>query len=378
MGIIEWLTSNIGAIFIFIVVVLAIIIIWKVYLRNRLLKPTNEPEKIENPLIIDKPNVVLFIRPHATCVQCLMLCIENIGTEAAYNVQFGTSNTPFLNTSASNLGYVQFLKKNNFLQKGISCFGPGQRIEQFLIVLNERLPEDLKQPFQISVTYTDSINNPYDHKYPLDFGEFEDLLPTKSIESKAVSDSFPLPQSKQPELSLVDESNSGLGVSQTLKPNSSEPSSHKTEKTQQPIKNEEDNPLSPDLQKLVTFYNANKDSELRKIFDPPSSIHVSNETERLQNPNIPPVFQTKPNGSFDAYAINPDNLYAVVPFSGLVLQNTLYSSGALSEVFECPGFDPKYKYDIKVIRPAFFKRDPINEKWTLEETGKLELTEKDN
>ena len=70
MGIIEWLTSNIGVIFIFIVVVLAIIIIWKVYLRNRLLKTTNEPENIENPMIIDKPNVVVIHT--SSCYVCAM------------------------------------------------------------------------------------------------------------------------------------------------------------------------------------------------------------------------------------------------------------------------------------------------------------------
>ena len=378
MGIIEWLTSNIGVIFIFIVVVLAIIIIWKVYLRDRLLKTTNEPEKIENPLIIDKPNVVLFIRPHATCVQCLMLCIENIGTEAAYNVQFGTGSTPFLNTSSSNLGDVQFLKKNNLLQKGISCFGPGQKIEQFLITLKEKLPEDSRQPLQISVTYTDSMNNIYENRYAIDLGEFESLMQSNSIEDKTISDlksSFDVIQTG---ISQITDSVKRLSLPQNSENKAVEDYFQEVEKSPKSVQNEEEKPLSPDLQKLVTLYNAGKDSELRKIFDPPSSIHVSNETERLQNPNIPPVFQTKPNGSFDAYAINPDNLYAVVPFSGLVLQNTLYSSGAFSVVFDCPGFDPKYKYNVKVIRPAFFKRDPVNEKWTLQEKGELKLIEKDN
>ena len=130
MGIIEWLTANIGAIIIGIAVVLAIIISWKVYLRERLLKTANQPANIEKPTSIDKPDVVVFLRPHATCVQCLMLCIENIGAETAYNVQFGTGSTPFLNTPSSHSSDVKLLKKNIFLQKGISCFGPGQKIEQ--------------------------------------------------------------------------------------------------------------------------------------------------------------------------------------------------------------------------------------------------------
>ena len=378
MGIIEWLTANIGAIIIGIAVVLAIIISWKVYLRERLLKTANQPANIEKPTSIDKPDVVVFLRPHATCVQCLMLCIENIGAETAYNVQFGTGSTPFLNTPSSHFSDVKLLKKNIFLQKGISCFGPGQKIEQFLISLIGGLPEKLQQPLQISVTYSDSLNNTYENRYPLDFGAFESLVQINSVEDKATSDLNPLLQAMQTGFSHVVESIEGLKISQTSKPKSGEPSSQEVEKTPKSVRGEEDKPLSPDLQKLVTLYNTGEDAELRKIYKPPYSIRVTNETELYQNPNIDPIFKTMANGSFVAYAINPENLYAVVPFSGCILQNDLYSSGAFGKVFECPGFDSKFKYNVKVIRPAIFKRDSANEKWTLQERGKLELEEKDN
>ena len=377
MGIIEWLTSNIGAILICIVVVLAVIISWRVYLGSRQLQTANELEKPKNPLIIDKPNVVVFLRPHATCVQCLMLRIENLGTAAAYNIQFESGSPPFLNASTSNPGYVPFLKKNNFLKKGISCFGPGQKIEQFLIILKEKLPENLKQPFQISVNYTDSLNNTYENRYHLDFGEFEGLLQINSIEDKAISDSFSLLQTMQTGFSQVVESIEGIRESHTSIANGSETPFHEVEKTPQSVQGEE-KPLPPDLQKLVSLYNQDNHTELRKIFNTLYSIRVTNETELYQNPNVTPIFETKANGSFVAYAIDSENVYAVVPFIGCILQNDLYSSGAFGKVFECPGFDPKYKYDIKVIRPAFFKRDPVNEKWTLQEKGKLELKEKDN
>ncbi len=376
MGIIEWLTSNIGAILICIAVVLIIIISWKVYFRERLLKTANEPEEIENPSILDKPNVVVFLRPHATYVQCLMLCIENIGTKAAYNVRFSTGSPPFLNTSSSNINKEKFLKKNNFLQKGISCFGPGEKIEQFLINLKVKLPEELKQSFQISVTYNDSINNTYENRYPLDFGEFEGLLQMNSIEDKTTSDSVSLLQTMQTGFSQVVESVEGLRETHISKTNGGETSFHQEEKTPHSIQSEE-KPLTPDLQKLVSFYNQDNHTELQKVFNSPCSIRVTNETELYQDPNVTPIFETKTNGSFVAYAIDSENVYAVVPFTGCILQNELYSSGAFGKVFECPGFDPKYKYSVKVIRPAFFNRDPINEKWTLEDQGKLELTEKD-
>ena len=351
MGIIDWLTS-----------------------KKRPPKTANESENVGKP---DKPEVVVFLRPHAASVQCLMLCIENIGTDTAYNVQFGTSavrNAPFI-TSSPKLSDAKLLKENYFLQKGIGCFGPGQKIEQFLISLREELPEELKQPLQISVTYTDSLNHTHENRYTLDFGDFESLAQINPIEDEVTSDLNPLLQTMQAGFSSVVENIEGLRLSQTAEPKGSETLSKKAEESLPSVQTEEDKPLLPVLQKLVTLYNDGKDGELQQIYNPRHSIRVTNETELYQNPNITPIFETKANGSYVAYFIDSENLYAVIPFFGCILQNDLYNSGAFGKVFECPGYDPKYKYDIKVIRPAFFKQD--NEKWTIEEKGKLELTEKD-
>ena len=194
MGIIDWLTSNSGVIIILTTVVLAIIIGGYIYLRGRPRKTTNAPENIGEPVSNEKPEIVVFLRPHALCVQCLMLCIENIGTGAAYNVRFGTgsSRTPSFITPSSTFSDVRFLKENNFLQKGIGCFGPRQKIEQFLMSLIGGLPEELKQPLQIDVTYADSLNHRYENRYALDFSEFESLVQINSIEGKATADLSPL------------------------------------------------------------------------------------------------------------------------------------------------------------------------------------------
>ena len=380
MEIIDWLNSNRGVIIIFTTVVLVIIIGGYIYLRGRPRKTTNAPENIGEPVSDEKPEIVVFLRPHALRVQCLMLCIENIGSGTAYNVRFGTgaSGTPSFVTPSPNFGDVRLLKKNNFLQNGIGCFGPGQKIEQFLISLIGGLPEELKQPLQISVTYTDSLNHPYDNRYALDFGEFESLVQIDSIEEKATSNLSLLLHVMQTGFSQVAENIERLRLPQTAEPKDSKTPSQDGEEPLQSVQSEPDNPLPPYLQEFVTLYNAGEDAKLRQIYKQPFSMRVTNETERLQNPNAFPVFQTRSNGSFVAYAIDSENLYAVVPFSGCTLQNTLYSSGAFGKVFECPGFDPEYKYYVKVIRPAFFKRDPVNEKWTLQEKGKLELKEKDH
>lgn len=377
MEIIDWLNSNSGIIIIFTIVVLIIIIGWYVYSRRRPLKTANESENISRSVSAEKPEIVAFLRPHSSSVQCLMLCIENIGTGPAYNIQFGTGTSataPFITTS-SNLGDVGLLKKNNFLQKGIGCFGAGQKIEQFLISLIGELPEELKQPLQISVTYTDSLNYTYENRYALDFGDFESLIQISSMEEKAISDLKPLLDAIQTGFSQIAENVECSSLPQTPKSTDSTTPSQEKEYPQ-PIQSEQDKSLPPELQEFVGLYNAGNDAKLREMYGPHSSICVSNEPERFHNLNVPPIFQTDSRGSFVAYAIDSENLYAAVPFSGCILQNGLYSSGAFGKVFECPGFDPEYKYHVKVIRPAFFNRDPAYEKWTLQEKGKLKLKEK--
>ena len=375
MEIIDWLVSNSGMIILFIIVVaVAIIIGWYVR-RMRLLKTANAPENISKP---EEPEIVVFLRPHSSSVQCLMLCIENIGTGTAYNVRFGTgsSRADSFAQPASDRSDVRLVKKNNFLQKGIGCFGPGQKIEQFLINLIGELPEELKQPLQIFVTYTDSLNRPYENRYTLDFDDFESLVQNDSIERKAVSDLRPLLDVIQTGFSQIAENIERARLPQTPKPVDNATLS-RAEEHSQPVQSEQVKPLPPELQEFVGLYNVGNDAKLRQIYSPFYLIRVSNETERFQNPNVPPIFQTTSSGSFVAYAIDSENLYAVVPFSGLVLQNALYSSGAFGQVFECPGFNPEHRYHVQVIRPAFFKRDPVNEKWTLEKKGELELKEKD-
>lgn len=343
--------------------------------------PKERPSKTANaPENIDKPEIVVFLRPHASCVQCLMLCIENIGTGAAHNVRFGIGSSaaaPFL-TSSSHLGDVELLKKNNFLQKGINCFGPGQKIEQFLISLIGGLPKELKQPFQIFVTYRDSLSHTYENEYALDLGDFESLVSIDSKAKKLASDLKPLLDVIQAGFRQVAENIERSGLPQTPKPIDSVPLPKEEVEDNHPVQSEQDKSLPPELQKFVAWYNTGEDSGLRGNYTQSCSIRVSNEDERLQNPSVRPIFQTTSNGSFVAYSINSENSYAVVPFSGFVLQNDLYGSGAFGEVFECPGFDPEHTYHVKVVRPALFKQDPINDTWTLEKKGELELEEKDS
>ena len=151
MGVIAWLNANSGVIIAIAAVVLVGIIGYYTYLTWRLLKANNTPE------------IVVSLRPHHVHVQLVMLCIENIGTGAAHDLQF-TINP----TSIPNLD-VPF-EKIGFLKSGIAYFEPGRKIEQFIVGVTNKF-DDLKQmPLEVSLRYTDSVNHKHERVFQLDFG----------------------------------------------------------------------------------------------------------------------------------------------------------------------------------------------------------------
>lgn len=156
MEIINWLNSNDGAVIGITTVVLVSITVCYTYLTWRLLKANNIPE------------IAISLCPHEAYLPCIMLCIENIGTGAARNVQFQTdlSFKPDGDSALEELG---------FLRDGIDYLGPGQKIEHFLVSVLGKLEDLKKTPLKISVTYTDtdSVKRTYQRDFRLDFGEYE-------------------------------------------------------------------------------------------------------------------------------------------------------------------------------------------------------------
>lgn len=104
------------------------------------------------------------------CINIIMLCIENIGTGTAHNVQFVT-DLSFKPDGRRPLEQVGFLKN------GVAYFQPGRKIEQFLVSVTDADKfEKLKQtPLEIGVTYSDSANHKRERTFHLDFGEHEGL-----------------------------------------------------------------------------------------------------------------------------------------------------------------------------------------------------------
>ena len=155
MGIIDWLNANQGVVIGIAIVVLVGITGYYVYLTWRMLKANNTPE------------IAVSLRPHEAHVNLVMLCIENIGTGAAHNLQFTTNPTsiPNLDIPFEKIGY---------LQNGIAYFEPGRKIEQFIVNVTNKFDELKQTPFEITVTYKDSVKlkrKPEERSFHLDFNE---------------------------------------------------------------------------------------------------------------------------------------------------------------------------------------------------------------
>lgn len=156
MGIIGWLNANSGAVIGIAIIVFVIFASYYVYLMWRLLKANNAPE------------IVVSLRLHEVHVNLVLLCIENIGTGAARDLQF-TINPP----SIPNLD-IPF-EKIGFLQNGIAYFEQGRKIEQFIVGVTNKLDELKQTPFEVTIAYRDSVNHKHERVFHLDFGVNEGM-----------------------------------------------------------------------------------------------------------------------------------------------------------------------------------------------------------
>ena len=156
MGIIDWLNTNQGVVIGIATVVLVGITGYYVYLTWRMLKANNTPE------------IAVSLRPHEAHVNLVMLCIENIGTGAAHNLQFKTNPTsiPNLDIPFEKIGY---------LQNGIAYFEPGRKIEQFIVNVTNKFDELKQTPFEVKVIFNDSVGKKHERTFNLDFSENEGL-----------------------------------------------------------------------------------------------------------------------------------------------------------------------------------------------------------
>ena len=131
--------------------------------------------------------------------------------------------------------------------------------------------------------------------------------------------------------------------------------------------------MPPALTEFCDLYNGDEQGELQRYYQPHYRVGVVNAMERRQDISEPPLFENRTSGKFLVHYIEEEDLYAVVPSYGLVLERLIYGPGAFGEVFDCPEFDSQSSYTVKVIQPARFEPDYTKKKWTLKEKGKLKL-----
>jgi hypothetical protein len=132
------------------------------------------------------------------------------------------------------------------------------------------------------------------------------------------------------------------------------------------------------IKELCSMYNeANRSIDARNDFEQKYNqirLEVANAMERRTNPRLEPNYQiSQKKGDYLAIQTADAGIYAIVPSFG-VIQDFNYGTGALGIVFDCPNFDPKFKYrNVEILRPAFFETDMSKQKWTLKQTGSLNL-----
>ena len=90
---------------------------------------------------------------------------------------------------------------------------------------------------------------------------------------------------------------------------------------------------------------------------------------------LDPVWATEASGYLEAYQIGSSDRHVVLPRKTLNLTDALYGPGALSEVFDIPGYeggsDVIQSSDVNVVRPAIFEKS--GDRWNLVEKGEIDV-----
>ena len=138
-------------------------------------KRTEESQKrLEKRL--DSPKVVAFLRRDEVNTSLLIVCVENVGTGTAKNVQFQPSNPSLETVSEISLGDIGFIKN------GIDYFGSGQKYEFPINTIRgeEAWKELMQTPLEITITYANSADEELVEYAHLDFGVFGSVPLVKS------------------------------------------------------------------------------------------------------------------------------------------------------------------------------------------------------
>lgn len=129
---------------------------------------------------------------------------------------------------------------------------------------------------------------------------------------------------------------------------------------------------------LADDYNNAKNTDGgRKLFS--AKYHetvrfdVDNANERTANKNVHAVFVTKTGGNY--LAVQCGDIWCVVPDFDALVNTATYNAGALSDVFDCRGFDltNTSAQPFRVRQSAVFEKK-VTKTWELVSRGTLEFS----
>ena len=163
-SLINFLNANNGTITAIATVILAYITWRYVRLMKKYVQLTQENVRLTQDILEanNKPELLVFLFPAEGFEYSINLCIQNIGTGFASNVNF-TGDLSF-EPLYQNLP----LKHMGIFKNGIDNLPPGKKIE-IPLFHTQKIPQ---KSLNIAVTYTDSRKNKYTEAFLLEFNKW--------------------------------------------------------------------------------------------------------------------------------------------------------------------------------------------------------------
>ena len=159
-------------------IVASLVAVYTIYDRHQVRQSQKRTEESQKRLEkrLDSPKVVAFLRRDEVWKSCWIVCVENVGTGTAKNVQFQPSDPSLKTVSDISLGDIGFIKN------GIDYFGSGQKYEFPIntIMGKEAWNELMRTPLKITITYENSVDEELVEYAHLDFGVFGSVPLVKS------------------------------------------------------------------------------------------------------------------------------------------------------------------------------------------------------
>jgi hypothetical protein len=161
---IEYLNQNSGFFSLVFAFVVAISTLVYAILTSMLVSETRKMRKMQT-----EPNISIRIESNERAIKYVDIIVENIGAGPAFNIKFFLKNDLklFANDKLSEIG---------FIKNGLKYLAPKQKLRYPLLDLNSVLKNDSNKLIEISVIFSDYLNEKYKSNFEINFEEFRNLL----------------------------------------------------------------------------------------------------------------------------------------------------------------------------------------------------------